>query len=277
MKQSVLLMVAAVLLVSCGRQPQKPEAGSPSAKRAPVVAAPNASTNELPVARMMFLQQPPPGELDPASEAARVLSVAQELLRQGRANEAADVLSAAVKDPACESGRQVLVAKLVALLLASDRVEEAQTVCLEYAADAKAASSDIGMIHRYLVQKGDMKAAAEWADRLGALPLSEPAADQNLTYQLGALAASGSLDEAIRRVPGVVARADESRNIRVLGSVASGMIKGGDFENAKRFLAAVEAAAPGKSAYADMVSNMRHLLEQREGMRARTALPAQGK
>lgn len=300
MKNTVSLIAGVVLLVGCGRGDKQPETKKPATQPAPVAVAPTKTRPVVtpvvvtalpkdrpavpPAARVTpvpaepddlasvptsaFLQVPPASILDPASDAGRLLAEAQELFRQGQVDAAIDTLAAAVKDPAFENGRQVLVGKLVSLLLASARVADAQAVCMQYPGDERAVAN-IGQVNGYLTKIGDMNAAADWAAQLEALPLSGPAADQNSIFLLSTLAKAGRIDEAIERVPGIVEGPDEARNIRVLNAAAGGMLKSSDLENGARLLAAIEEATGGNNAYAGMVSNLRVLQQGMEEM-ART-------
>jgi hypothetical protein len=165
----------------------------------------------------------------------------------------------------------IVARKLIALLLHSDRVADAQAAYIASATNEQAAAFNLAMVNGYLRDKHRPEAAAEWAARLEALPLRGSAVDYNLGYHLSALAASGRMDEAIRRVPEVVARTNEVLNAFVLENVVEGMIGQSEFQHAERFLHAVEEATAGRTAYTGMVTNLRQKLE---GARAKPATQA---
>lgn len=232
---------------------------TPSASGVPPLAA---STNRTPISLAIFLRVPPPGFLSPESDAGKAVAKAQELFRQGQTNAAVDALAKAVKDPASENGRAIVARKLICLLLYADRVADAQAAYIASATDERTAEFNVGLVNGYLMGEKQMpEAAAEWAARLEELPLRGCAADYNLGYRLSALAASGKMDEAIRRVPEVVARTNEVLNAVVLGEVVEGMIGQSEFQQAERFLRAVEEAAAGRKAYAGRVKDLRQALE----------------
>jgi hypothetical protein len=291
-KQAVSLIAGAVLLVGCGREPQKPEADAPSAKAAPVAAVPSqvnpvakptmpakpemphvaqvapvpvasepvAATSRMPRSVAEFFRMPPPGAAG-VGEATNVVAQAQKLFQQGEVNAAADLLTKALDDPAQEDGHLAILHLLTAVLLASERVDDAQAVCAQYATEDLPGVFSGSIVTRYLLEeKGDAAAALAWTERLDALPLSGRAKNQNLKDNLMALSAAGRVDEVVQRVPEVVARTgtdDVAKNMFVLDSVVYGMIKRSDFGNAERLVDAIEAAVGSNQAYADRVSRLR--------------------
>jgi hypothetical protein len=306
-KQAVSLIAGAVLLVGCGREPQKPEADAPSAKAAPVAAVPSQvnpvakpampvkpelprvaqaapvpvtpvpviGNHGIPFSTAIFLQAPHPGTLDPESNAARAVAQAQDLFRQGETNAAVEVLKKAVKDPTCETGRPWLVQMLVAALLASGRVEDAEATCIEYATDQNPKLYCGSVVTRYLIEeKGDAESALAWTARLEKLELGGAPAELILRDRLMSLEAAGRIDEIVERVPEIVAYTNEAQNMRIMLSVANDMIARSHFDNAERFLASIEAAAGEGKAYSGMVSGLRKRLES---VRAESASPAPGK
>lgn len=293
MKHSMLGMLLTATVVVCGPARLIAATGTtvsatskvsaeqpvaPSVSGALVLATP---TNRLPISLAIFLRVPPPGFLSPESDAGKAVAKAQDLFRQGQTNSAVDVLTKAVKDSAGENECAIVARKLITLLLYSDRVADAQTAYIASATNEQAAVFNVGLVNGYLTgekERGGKEspgAAAEWAARLESLPLRGPAADYNLGYHLSALAASGKIDEAIRRVPEVVARTNEVMNAVVLGDVADGMIGESEFQQAERFLRAVEEATAGRTAYTGMVTNLRQTLEGARAKSASRAPPGQ--
>lgn len=240
----------------------------------PVATNLAATNNGMPVALDIFFRVPPPGFLNPESVAGEAVAKAQDLFRKGQTNAAVDLLNQAARDPACESGRAIVARKLIALLLYSDRVADAQAAYIACATNVQAAELNLAMVNGYLISEKRPEAAAEWAARLESLPLREPAACENLGYHLSSLAASGKVEEAIRRVPEVVARTNEVLNAFLLECVVYGMIGESEFQQAERFLSAVENATVGRNAYTGMVTNLRQTLED---ARAKSASQAPGK
>lgn len=275
MKPAMLGMLVTASVVLCGPAQLIAATGSTASVTLEVPAEQPVLTATTNIALGIFLRVPPPGFLNPESEAGRAVAKAQDLFRQGQTNSAVDVLTKAVKDPACESGRVIVARKLIALLLHSDRVADAQAAYIASATNEQAAAFNLAMVNGYLRDTQRPEAAAAWAARLEALPLRGTAVDYNLGYHLSALAASGRMDEAIRRVPEVVARTNEVLNAFVLENVVEGMIGQSEFQHAERFLHAVEEATAGRNAYTGMVTNLRQTLE---GARAKPASQApQGK
>jgi hypothetical protein len=310
MKHVVPLMVSLVLLVGCSREQQKPEAKAPPVPAVPVAVAqpkvkpvvppaspvkvaaqsvkpsavpsgvkevtpvPSGSTNRKPVSVDTFLM--PAGSLASDSEAGMAFAKAQELFQQGQTNAAVDVLTAAVSSSSAENGRPVLIRKLVALLLSSGRVDDAQAACVAYAKDEKAPlgggfiAPPYQLITQYLIEeKGDAAAAVAWTEQLATLPLSGLAAGINFQDHLTALCAAGRADAVIQSVPDILAFTNEVWSASLVQKVASDMITSSDFDNAERFLSAVEAAPNGKAAHVSTVESMRKTLRS-----AREAQPA---
>lgn len=313
MKNVAWMMVGLVLFVGCGRGQQKPEAKAPTAAKPPVVVtqpkvtpvtsvkvatpsvapsavpaavtqsgqvrivapAASAAANRKPVSIDTFLM--PAAGLPADSEAGVAVAKALELYQQGQTNAAVDVLTAAVKGSSFESGRPVLTRKLVALLLASGRLDEAQAACVAFAKDEKAQSgmSPIAppyhQITQYLIEeKGDAAAAVSWTEQLAALPLSGMAAGVVYRDRLTALCAAGRTDEVIQSVPEILSLTNEVWSASLVQQVASDLIASSDFDNAERFLSAVEASANGRAAYVDTVGSMRQTMQS-----ARETAPGQ--
>lgn len=306
MKNVVSLMAGLVLLVGCSREQQKPEANPPTAKPAPVaMAKPVASpavvptpapkaitavaqpavppvgatvskpapvtepTSQPPTSRSIYLEAIPAGMLNPESAAAAALAKAQELFLQGQTNAAAEVLTAAMADPACQPDRPVVARKLITLLLASGLTADAQAAYIASATDEKSALFNLDILNRTLVvEQNNRAAAAEWAARLEALPLTGPAADLNLGNLVSSLWLAGATDEAAARVPVIMERPDEAQNVTVLRKVGGDIIKNADAESAERFLAAIEKSSQGKAAYADLVSSLRKFMGRVEAERS---------
>ncbi len=297
MKPLASLILGAVLLAGCSREPREQGARVPSAAPTPnaavqssdrSVAKPqSASAMELahvskPVAESpaeqpspatpapkqtpsltTFLAVPPAGVLDPESKAGKVVAQAQELFKQGQTKEALDLLSEAAKDPDCENGRAIVVGKLVSLLLVSGRVEDAEAVCIQHATGENSAFFTGCSVTRYLIEeKDDAVAAVAWTERVAALPLEGFAADLNSADHLTALSAAGRLDEVIQSIPEIVTQANDAQNAKIFGMVAERMIGNSDFDSAEHLLGAIDKAASDKQAYSSMVSTLRNRIER---------------
>lgn len=200
--------------------------------------------------------------LDPASEAGKVASEARVLFRQGQTNAAMDVLSAAVENPACKSGRPELVRMLASLFLVSDRVSDAQDLCANYVADDSFGCS-AAIVYYLLKEKNDPAAVVAWTERMDALPLSDVARSQNLGANLTALTQAGRLDDVLTRVPEIVSRPNETDSINSLRAVISDMLSRSDFDNAELLVKTIEASAGQKPAYADFVLFVRQMMKNK--------------
>lgn len=262
------LVLLAAVLAGCARTQPMPQAA------VPVTSTNNVSTNPAPASLEIFMRVPPPSLLGPESESGQAVAKAQELLRQGQTNAAVELLQKAVKDPACDTHRPMLIRKCIALLLYCGRVEQAQATYLESAAgDEDAARMSVSLINGYLIKNGRGEAAAQWAARLETLPLRGLAAEENLAQHLQALAVSGNIESAIKRLPEIAARTNEVQNINLMGAVETFLIRRCEFDKAERFLVAIEQVAGGRNAYTEMVTSLRMNLES---ARTHASSPAPG-
>lgn len=289
---SIALMAGGVLLVGCSGGQNKDETKAPASAARPIAAEPrkaqpaaktalpgkveapravqplppaegvtpvaSAPTNRPPIAVRVFTRV---SALDPKTEAGMAIEQAQALFRQGETNAALKLLSIAVKDPACETGRDEINRKLLALLLASGRVDDAETAALEYAASGQGKMFGGSLLTGYLLENGDAEAAVAWTEQVRKLSLPEEAATQNLKDGLTALAAAGRLDEASQRLPALIARTNETQSANLVADVVDRLIVLSRFDQAEAFLNATDQAAGGKHAYTSMVANMRLKLD----------------
>ncbi len=242
---------------------EKPDSGTevqmpPQTQVPPVPATPKNSESLLLAA--------PFSPLDPASEAGKVAAEARVFFGQGQTNAAIDALSAAVKDPACQSGRPELVRMLVSLFLVSDRIGDAQELCANYVTDDTFGCS-AAIIYYLLKERNDPAAVVAWTERMESLPLSDAARSQNLGANLIAVTQAGRFDDVIARVPEIVSRPNDTGNINSLRAVISDMLSRSDFDNAELLLKAIESAAGEKPEYADFVAFVRQMMKNNQAMK----------
>lgn len=255
MKQALLLVVGVILVLGCGRDAQTPKAKVPQA--APASSAPSDPGSS---AYGGFLETPSAEILNPESVGARILSQSQDLFRQGKRDDAVDLLRKAANDPACQSERTFLVRKLVALLLSCGNEKAAMDTCLEYKLAARPDESNIKLITGYFAEKGDQQAQAEWKGRTERLPANKLDPMLGSAIHLAGLVAADKTDEVVRKVSEIVASPDEVRNAPIIDAAVDQLISRADFEGAERLLSVVETAAGNKPAYTARVSNLRERL-----------------